>query len=129
MSPSRARGISPLLALIVEALELRQNKDRPKEAAALRALGDLALTQVVTRGVLAPTEDELYNAIDRIATTHLGLGAARKQLGNAVAGIEPFIKRDEIEVAVNHLCAVLDVVYFNAGLAFGVTLADLRSVR
>lgn len=129
MSPSRVGGLSPLLTLIVDALELRQNKDRPKEAAALRALGELALSQVISRGVLAPSEDELYNAIDRIATTHLGLGAARKELGNAIAGVEPFTKRDEIEVAVNRVCAVLDVVYFNAGLAFGVTLADLRSVR
>lgn len=129
MSPGRAGGLSPLLVLIIDALEARKNPDRPQEGAALRALGELARVQVITRGVLAPSEDELYNAIDRIATTHLGLGDPRKSLGTALADIEPFTKRDEIEVAVNHLCAVLDVAYFNAGLAFGVTLADLRSTR
>ena len=35
----------------------------------------------------------------------------------------------EIEAAVNHLSAVLDVAYFNAGLAFGITFADLRVTR
>lgn len=36
MSPGRAGGVSPLLTLVIDALELRQSKDRPKEAAALR---------------------------------------------------------------------------------------------
>ena len=46
----------------------------------------------------------------------------------ALARIEPLASRDEIEVAVDHVCAVLNIAYFNAGLAFGVTLADLRSL-
>ena len=129
MSPSRAGALSPLLVLIINALEARQSKDRPQEGQALRALGQLARVQVLTRGVLAPSEYELYNAIDRIATAHLGLGGPRKALGAALAGVEPFTKRDEVEVAVNDLCAILDVAYFNAGLAFGVTLAELRSMR
>lgn len=129
MSPRRAGDLSPLLVLIINALEVRKSKDRPREGEALRALGELARVQIPTRGVLAPSEDELYQAIDQIATTYLGLGAPRKQLGVALTPVEPYTKRDEIEVAVNHLCAVLDVAYFNAGLAFGVTLADLNSIR
>jgi len=129
MSASRAGAVSPLLVLIIDALEARPNKDRPKESEPLRALAELARVEVVSRGVLAPSEDELYDAIDRIATKHLGLGSRRKALGAVLTTIEPFTRRDEIEVAVNDLCAVLDVAYFNAGLAFGVTLAELRSTR
>ena len=126
MSSRRAGGLSPLLLLMVEALDARHDKDRPDEGKALRELGALARIKVPARGVLAPTEDELYNAIDQIAMRHLSLGVPRKALGAALLGVEPFAKRDEIEVAVNHLCAVLDVAYFNAGLAFGVTLAEFR---
>lgn len=129
MSPRRAGAISPLLILIAEALDAQPRQDWPSEGAALRALGALARTHIPTRGVLAPTEDALYNAIDQIAMTHLDLGVPRKALGAALVDVEPYTKRDEIEAAVNHLSAVLDVAYFNAGLAFGVTFADLKSVR
>lgn len=129
MSPRRAGGLSPLLVLVIQALEAQDNKERPREAEALRALGELARVQVPTRGVLAPSEDALYQAIDHIATAHLGLAVPRKALGTALIAVEPYTKRDEIEVAVNHLSAVLDVAYFNAGLAFGITFADLRVTR
>jgi hypothetical protein len=129
MSPRRAGAISPLLVLIAEALAADRRQERPGEGAALRELGALARVQVPARGVLAPSDDALYNAIDQIAMSHLDLGIPRKALGAALAGVEPFTKRDEIEVAVNHLSAVLDVAYFNAGLAFGVTFADLRTIR
>lgn len=129
MSPRRSGGLSPLLVIVIEALEAQGNKERPREAEALRALGELALVQIPARGVLAPSEDKLYQAIDRIATSYLGLGDPRKTLGAALTAVEPYTKRDEIEVAVNHLSAVLDVAYFNAGLAFGITFADLRTTR
>lgn len=129
MSPRRAGGLSPLLVVVIEALEAQSNKERPREAEALRALGELALVQIPARGVLAPSEDKLYQAIDRIATAYLGLGDPRNTLGAALTAVEPYTKRDEIEVAVNDLSAVLDVAYFNAGLAFGITFADLRTTR
>ena len=128
MSPRRARTISPLLILIAEALDATDREERPGQAEALRAFGILARVQIPARGVLAPIDDELYNAIDRIAVAHLNLDDARKALGGALIDIEPFTKRDEIEVAVNHLSAVLDVAYFNAGLAFGITFASLESI-
>lgn len=81
------------------------------------------------RGVFARSEEKLYQAVDRVATTYLGRGDARKALGAALTAVEPYTKRDEIEVAVNDLSAVLDVAYFNAGLAFGVTFADPRVIR
>jgi hypothetical protein len=105
MSPRRAEGISPLLVFIAEALD-EQQKERPREGEALRALGELARVEVFARGVLAPSEDALYQAIERIATTYLGLGKARKALGDALTAVEPFNKQDEIQDADNHLCDV-----------------------
>lgn len=129
MSPRRAGAISPLLILIANALDALPREDRPREGEAVRALGALARIYVPARGVLAPTEDALYNAIDQIAMRHLDLAVPRKALGTALVSVEPYTKRDEIEAAVSHLSAVLDVAYFNAGLAFGITFADLRSGR
>lgn len=129
MSPRRAGGLSPLLILVIEALEAQVGKDRQREGDALRAFGELARVQIPARGVLAPTENELYQAMDRIATTYLGLSNPRKAFRAALASVEPFAKRDEIECVVNQLRAVSDIAYFNAGLAFGVTFADLKSIR
>lgn len=128
MSPRRAEGISPLLVFIAEALDTQQ-KQRPREGEALRALGELARVEVFARGVFAPSEDALYQAIERIATTYLGLGKARKELGDALIAVQPFKRQDEIQDAVNHLCDVLDRAYFNAGLAFGLTAAQAGAAR
>jgi hypothetical protein len=123
-----ARALAPLLRLLIEGLQEQETEDRPGEAAALRAFGELALIQVPSRGVLAPNDDELYNAIDRIARKHLGLRKASKEFHRATGAIEPFTKRDEIESAANHFRTVSDLAYFYTGLAFGVTLAQLSTV-
>jgi hypothetical protein len=129
MSPRRAGAISPLLVIIAEALDADGRRERPGEGAALRAFGALARVQIPARGIFAPIDDELYSAIDRIAADHLEMAALRKALGNTLVTIEPFTKRDEIESVVNEFCAVSDIAYFNAGLAFGITFAELRSMR
>ena len=128
MSAAQTERISPLLRLVAEALDARADADYPQVGAALSELGRLARLQIPARGVLPLSDDQLFNAIDKVATKHLDLGAIREALGAALAAIEPVSSRGEIEVAVDHLCAVLNVAYFNAGLAFGVTLADLRSL-
>ena len=122
--PTTAR-ISPLLALLAEALDGRTGPAQT-QGAALLELGQLARLQIPLRGVLPLSDDQLFNAIDTVAIKHLDLGAVRETLDSALARIESLSSRDEIEVAVDHLCAVLNVSYFNAGLAFGVTLADLK---
>lgn len=129
MPPRRTGGLSPLLVVLIEALETQNSKDRPGEADALRAFGELARVHIPTRGVLAPIENELYQAVDRIATKHLRLATARKALIAALAGVEPFSRRDEIESAADTFRSVSDVAYFNLGLALGVTFADLRAIR
>lgn len=129
MPSRRAGAISPLLVIIADALDADGRRERPGEGTALRAFGALARVQIPARGVFAPIENELYAAIDGIANEHLDLATLRKAFGSALVGIEPLTKLDEIEVAANEFCAVSDIAYFNAGLAFGITLAELRSVR
>lgn len=124
-----ARALAPLLCLLIEALKEEETKDRPGEAAALRAFGELALIQVPSRGALAPNDDELYDAIDRIARKHLGLRKASKEFHRATGAIEPFTKRDEVESAANHIRAVSDMAYFYAGLAFGITMMTIKEAH
>ena len=126
--PAPTDRISPLLKLLVEALDARGNTDYPRMSVALTEFGQLARLQIPVRGVLPLSDDQLFDAIDKVAVNHLDLDAIRQTLGTAMTAVQPGASRDEIEVAVDHLCAVLNLVYFNAGLAFGVTLADLRSL-
>lgn len=128
MSAAQTERISSLLRLLAEALDERSNGGQTQEGAALRELGQLARLQIPVRGVFVLSDDQMFNAIDRIATKHLDLGSVRQTLDTTLARIEPLALRDEVEVAMNPLCAVLNLAYFNAGLAFGVTLADLKSL-
>jgi hypothetical protein len=126
---NQAQGrISPLLRLLADSLDARRNPDHPAVAAALIELGQLARLQIPARGVLPLSDDQLFDAIDRVATKHLDLATVRQSLDVALEQVDLLSSRDKIEVAVDHLSAVLNVAYFNAGLAFGVTLADLRSL-
>lgn len=128
MAESTSERISPLLRLLAEALDARGVAEQPNPGAALCELGRLARLRIPVRGVLPLADDQLFNEIDRIAIDYLDLGAIRRNLDAQLARVAPLSARDEIEVAVDHLCAVLNVAYFNAGLAFGVTLADLKSL-
>ena len=128
MSTNEAGRISPLLRLLVESLDARRNPDHPEIAAALCAFGQLARLQIPARGVFPLSDDQMFDTIDAIAIKHLDLAGAREALDATLARVEPPVSRDDIEVAVDHLCAVLNVAYFNAGLAFGVTLDDLKSL-
>ena len=120
--------ISPLLRLLADSLDARRSPDHPEVAAALLEFGRVARLQIPAHGVLPVSSDQLFDIIDSVAIKHLNLAVARKELDAALGRAAPLASRDEIEVAVDHVCAVLNIAYFNAGLAFGVTLADLRSL-
>ena len=122
-------AVSPLLALLIHALEMDDTKDRSNEARALRAFGELAVQKIPMQGVFGIDEGELYSAIDRIAREHLGFSEPRAAFFAATAAVEECEKRDAIETAANHLGAVSDEASFYADLAFGVTLVDFGSVR
>lgn len=129
MVPDRTpERISPLLRLLAEALDARGEAGQPQSGAALCELGQLARIRIPVRGALPLSDDQLFNEIDGVAMKYLDLGAVRTALDAALTEVDPPSARDEIEVAVDQLCAVLNVAYYNAGLAFGVTLADLKSL-
>ena len=88
MSPqeSSASRRLPLLTLLIEALEEQDSHDRPNEARALRAFGELALKQVPTRGVFAPADGKLDIAIDDIARKYLGTDGAAKEVPSGDRG-------------------------------------------
>lgn len=126
MAQQLSSRISPLLSLLAEALDARGEAGQPT-GAALCELGQLARLRIPIRGALPLSDDQLFNEIDGVASRHMDLGGVRKAMAaTLMTHVESPSARDEIEVAVDHLCAVLNVAYFNAGLAFGVTLGDLR---
>src|SRR5262245_45725119 len=94
-----ARTVSPSLQLLIAALEEADGHDRPGEARALRALAGLAVKQVPTRGVFAPTEADLFTTIEQVAKEHLGLEMPRRVFFAATAQVEDFTDRDAIEAA------------------------------
>ncbi len=128
MAESTPERIPSLLRLLAEALDARRGTDHPQAGAMLFEFGQLARLQIPIRGALPLSDDELFNEIDTIAIKHLDLAGVRKALDVALTRVDPLATRDEIEVAVDHLSAVLNVAYFHAGLAFGVALADLKSL-
>jgi hypothetical protein len=130
-SRKAAGALAPSLELIIKALEEHHLETglRRGESDALRALGELAATQVPARGVYASSESDLDKAIDQIANKHLGFKTPRKEFFDATAGVEPFALRDRIESAANHLRTVSDTAQFYAGLAFGVTLVEFKEVE
>ena len=128
MTYEETERISPLLRLLAESLDARRSPDHPEVAAALLEIGRVARLQIPARGVLPVSSDQLFDIIDSVAIKHLNLAVARKELDAALGRVATLASRDEIEVAIDHVCAVLNIAYFNAGLAFGVTLADLRSL-
>jgi hypothetical protein len=119
-------SLPPLLLTIAETAAERGESG---DAEALTAIGQVARVELLARGVLAPTENELYQAIDRIGRRYCGLAKFRRAFLRATASIEPYTKRDEIETAHNEFVASSDRLYFYVGLAFGITIADLNSRR
>jgi hypothetical protein len=94
-------ALAPSLELIVKALEEhhRENGLRRGESDALRALGELAATQVPARGVFASSESDLDKTIDQIANTHLGFKVPRKEFFDATAGVEPVVVHNSADIA------------------------------
>jgi hypothetical protein len=84
----------------------------------------LALQNVGFRGVLAPDPD-LYKRIEDLAKKHLDWIDAKGELRKALDAVKDFERRDAIVCAHTRVIDVSDTAYYYAGLAFGLTLADL----
>ena len=138
MSPRRAADIkhsdiSPLLVRVVDAARYAEahdtEEDRSGHANALVLLGRLATLLVPARGVLAPVEDDLYKFIDGVTTTYLSEVDHRKEFGRLLAKIESTELSHALEAAFTQAISDSDTAHFYAGLAFGITFADLTGRR
>ncbi len=102
-------------------------------AAALRDLTALAVRKVPARGIFDPAsrgEQELFTAIEVIATRHLGRKRARAACRTAIRRANLDLEaRDRIERAVLQAQSVSDTAYFYAGLAFGLTWVSIYRDR
>jgi hypothetical protein len=130
MSPRRSTKparLSPVLIRLIEAAEQHgedaEGGDIKGAAEALREFGGVALWVLPIRGVFVPNDNAVSMIVDRVATRHLGLEDARAEFRKALAGVEPFDRRDPIDVAHGRVRSVAEEAYFYAGLAFGVTLS------
>ena len=94
-------------------------------ARALRDLTSLAVRKVPSRGIFDPTsrgDQELFTAIEVIASRHLGRSRARASWNSAMQRARLELEaRDRIERAALQLQGVSDTAYSYAGLAFGLT--------
>jgi hypothetical protein len=127
----RVAGLPPLLLHIIRALEHEARKGAPQtsgRAAALSELARLFMTALPVRG-LDPADD-LRDEIERIATRHLKRGEAEAQFRTAVDRIASVQQRDSIETAHLQLVESSELAHYYAGIAAGITLAELgRSSR
>jgi hypothetical protein len=127
---TKPERLSPVLVRLIQAAEhIREDAEGHEiigAARALREFGEMALWVLPICGVFVPSDQKVSILIDRVATRHLGLEAARTEFRKAVADIEPFERRDAIESAHGHVRAVSEDAYFYAGLALGVTMMTVR---
>lgn len=125
----KSEGLSPLLVRLIEAAEHSredaQGRGLRGAAQAIREFGRLAQWALPLHGVFVPNNTDVSMTVERVAKQHLGWEQARRDVREALLVVESFGRRDQIESAQNHLRAVSDEAYFYAGLAFGVTLAEL----
>ena len=119
-SPSRQRArMSPLLAHLIRAAA-RDSRDR---ASALTDLAKLFTLIVPMHGV-EPAEG-VREAIEKIAARHLRRADAEAELRRAVARVASVKERDAIETACVQLLESGELAHYYAGLAAGITLAEL----
>ena len=119
-SSSKLRtGVGPLLAHVIRAVA----DESPERAEALADLARLFELIVPLRGI-APNDD-VRNAIEQVARRHLARGDADAALRRAVARVASIKDRDAIENACVELIEAGELAHYYAGLAAGITLAEL----
>jgi len=117
-------GLPPLLTHVIRAAASDERLSDGKHAAALRALAQLFMLTLPARGVLAPGDD-LCARIDAIAIRYLDRATAEQLFRRAVSGVPNVQQRDAIETAHASIVGVSELAHYYAGLAAGITLAEL----
>ena len=92
----------------------------------LRRSSLLARRAVPVRGVVGISAQEIAAEIEQLATTHLGLEQARHAMRQALREVEPAARRSAIDAAQNRMLEAQATAHFYAGVAFGVTMADVN---
>lgn len=122
--PAKSIDLPPLLAHVIRSAAHDTRLTESDHAAALLALARLFMLTLPARGVLL-LGDDLCKNIDDIATRHLDRGAAEKQFERAIKTVTDVPQRDAIETAHAHMVGVSELAHYYAGLAAGITLAEL----
>lgn len=122
--PASSLALPPLLAHVIRAAANDARLAEPDHAAALQALARVFVVTLPARGVLA-LGDDLCQAIDDIAIRHLDRAAAEQQFSVAVSHVDSVPQRDAIETAHASIVSVSDLAHYYAGLAAGITLAEM----
>ena len=128
-APARTAGLPPLLINVIRSAIRAEHhdphSDRVGQGQALIACGHLATLTVPARGVLAPSDPDLFKAIEMIATKHLDFDEARTAFRQSMERVDHLEERDAIATAHTHVVTISDAAYYYTGLAFGLTLADI----
>jgi hypothetical protein len=122
--PAKSIGLPPLLAHVIRAAASDARLAEFNHAAALQALARLFVLALPARGVLAPSDD-LCEMIDDIAKRHFDRASADKQFQLALSSVAGVPQRDAIETAHAHIVDISELAHYYAGLAAGITLAEL----
>lgn len=117
--PKAAAPLPPLLSHLIRAAA-RDSRDR---ASALKDLARLFVLVVPMHGV-EPAEP-IREAIEKIAARHLRRRDAEAELRRAVARVPGIKERDAIENACVQLLESGELAHYYAGLAAGITLAEI----
>jgi hypothetical protein len=119
--------VSPLVAQLTRAIthqgKIGTNPVPGDLPAALSELSALAAVSVLTRGIIA--SEEFRSAVDAIAARHLDGAAAERELTRALAQINSVQQRNSVEVAHARVLDLREIAHYYAGLASGVTIAEL----
>ncbi len=121
---ANSTGLPPLLVHVIRAAASDGRLSHPNHAAALQAFAQLFMLTLPAQGVLAPGDD-LCQRIDDIAKRHLQRAVVDRQFRLAVDRVASVQQRDAIETAHAGIVDVSELSHYYAGLAAGITLAEL----
>jgi hypothetical protein len=127
----KSRRLPPLLRrLIWAAMQVKEDAggaDISHIPDALMEFGVMAQWGVPAHGVFVATQPDIEVIIGRAAKLRFGGGDAKREFDEAVRIVEDLHQRDEIETAMNGVRAADSDAYFYAGMAWGITLANMSS--
>jgi hypothetical protein len=128
--PDEDDALTLLPALVRRVLYAIEHDDdhrvnRRGHAGAARELAQWALV-TPTRGVLAPSEDADYRAIEAIARRWLRYADANKAVRKALSDLKERPRdQDELTSALKWQQSIGETAYYYAGLTCGLTLAAI----